>query len=84
MVTTRPISLHFTLHDNALSMPKSVQSSSLFTSSVDGSVQLGLMGVTVIYSSGDDGVAGFGGDCLLPDGTQTPAGKIFNPSFPSK
>ncbi|KAJ7698737.1 peptidase S8/S53 domain-containing protein [Mycena rosella] len=45
--------------------------------------KLGLMGVTVLYSSGDNGVAGNSGVCLNPDGTQTTAGKIFNPSFPS-
>ncbi|KAJ6501263.1 subtilisin-like protein [Mycena vulgaris] len=45
--------------------------------------KLGLMGVTVLYSSGDNGVAGNGGLCLNPDGSQTSAGKIFNPSFPS-
>ncbi|KAH8079080.1 subtilisin-like protein [Cristinia sonorae] len=44
--------------------------------------KLGLMGVTVLYSSGDNGVAGNGGLCLNPDGTQTRSGKIFNPSFP--
>ncbi|KAF7318269.1 Subtilisin-like protein [Mycena chlorophos] len=45
--------------------------------------KLGLMGVTVLYSSGDNGVAGNGALCLTPDGEQTPSGKIFNPSFPS-
>jgi hypothetical protein len=30
--------------------------------------KLGIMGTTVLYSSGDDGVAGFGGVCLLPNG----------------
>ncbi|KAH7883231.1 peptidase S8/S53 domain-containing protein [Phlebopus sp. FC_14] len=44
--------------------------------------KLGLMGVTVLYSSGDYGVAGNGGYCLTPNGTQTPDGMIFNPSFP--
>ncbi|KAH0829140.1 peptidase S8/S53 domain-containing protein [Lanmaoa asiatica] len=34
--------------------------------------KLGLMGVTILYSSGDYGVAG----------TQTTTGKMFNPSFP--
>ncbi|KAI0696743.1 subtilisin-like protein [Cytidiella melzeri] len=46
--------------------------------------KLGLMGVTVLYSSGDEGV---GGEdlCLLPDGVQAPfpEAKIFNPTFPS-
>ncbi|KIK97958.1 hypothetical protein PAXRUDRAFT_135153 [Paxillus rubicundulus Ve08.2h10] len=45
--------------------------------------KLGLMGVTFIYSSGDDGVAGGGAICLNPDGSQTSDGKIFNPGFPS-
>lgn len=46
--------------------------------------KLGLMGVSVLYSSGDDGVAGFGGQCIDPvtgaynDGN---SGR-FNPSFP--
>ncbi|EIW80511.1 subtilisin-like protein [Coniophora puteana RWD-64-598 SS2] len=44
--------------------------------------KLGLMGVTVLYSSGDDGVAGNGDLCLNPDGTQTANGTIFDPSFP--
>lgn len=48
--------------------------------------KLGLMGVTVLFSSGDTGVAGEGpnGDavCLNPDGSQSTTGKIFNPSFP--
>ncbi|KAG8221246.1 peptidase S8/S53 domain-containing protein [Butyriboletus roseoflavus] len=44
--------------------------------------KLGLMGVTILYSSGDYGVAGGGGLCLNPNGTQTANGSIFNPSFP--
>jgi len=32
--------------------------------------KLGLLGTTVLYSSGDDGVAGFGGVCLLPNGSR--------------
>ncbi|KAG1818301.1 peptidase S8/S53 domain-containing protein [Suillus variegatus] len=44
--------------------------------------KLGLMGVTILYSSGDDGVAGNGDVCLNPDGTQTVNGTMFNPSFP--
>ncbi|KAG1746468.1 peptidase S8/S53 domain-containing protein [Suillus lakei] len=51
--------------------------------------KLGLMGVTVLYSSGDYGVAGNGGECLTPNG-EFPSifeliplnGTIFNPSFP--
>ncbi|KAG1727664.1 peptidase S8/S53 domain-containing protein [Suillus paluster] len=45
--------------------------------------KLGLLGVTVLYSSGDSGVAGSNGYCLNPDGTQTADGAIFNPSFPA-
>jgi len=41
------------------------------------------MGITVVYSSGDNGVGGNSGLCLNPDGTQSASGKIFNPSFPS-
>ncbi|KAF8173454.1 peptidase S8/S53 domain-containing protein [Pholiota molesta] len=45
--------------------------------------KLGLMGVTVLYSSGDNGVAGNGGLCLNADGSQSYDGFAFNPSFPS-
>lgn len=45
--------------------------------------KLGLMGVTVLYSSGDNGVAGNGGTCLNADGSQSAGGSIFNPTFPS-
>ncbi|KAF7792186.1 hypothetical protein EIP86_003218 [Pleurotus ostreatoroseus] len=45
--------------------------------------KLGLMGVTVLYSSGDNGVAGHGNLCLTPNGTQVVNGPIFNPKFPS-
>jgi len=41
-----------------------------------------MMGVTVLYSSGDYGVAGNGDVCLNPDGSQSADGKMFNPSFP--
>ncbi|KAJ7512566.1 peptidase S8/S53 domain-containing protein [Mycena galericulata] len=44
--------------------------------------KLGLMGVTVLYSSGDNGVAGNNALCLNPDGSQTEDGQIFNPLFP--
>ena len=40
------------------------------------------MGFTILYSSGDDGVAGFGGVCLDLDGTEAVGGPRFNPSFP--
>lgn len=45
--------------------------------------KLGLMGVTVLFSSGDNGVAGNGALCLNVDGSQTEDGMIFNPGFPS-
>ncbi|KAG9312098.1 tripeptidyl-peptidase I [Chiua virens] len=44
--------------------------------------KLGLMGVTVLFSSGDHGVAGQGSLCLNPDGSQSTDGKVFNPTFP--
>lgn len=44
--------------------------------------QLGLLGVTVLHSSGDRGVAGRNNLCLNPDGTVSTAAKIFSPSFP--
>ncbi|KAH7908104.1 peptidase S8/S53 domain-containing protein [Hygrophoropsis aurantiaca] len=44
--------------------------------------KLGLMGVTVLYSSGDYGVAGNDALCLNANGTQSTNGIMFNPSFP--
>lgn len=47
-------------------------------------MKLGLQGVTVLYSSGDYGVAGNGGQCIDPvsgNYTNGTSGK-FNPSFP--
>lgn len=46
-------------------------------------MKLGLQGVTVVYSSGDNGVAGNGGACLGANSTQTSDGNRFNPGFPS-
>lgn len=50
-------------------------------------LKLGLMGVSVLYSSGDYGVAGNGGQCINGTGPDAPyeSGKLggrFNPSFP--
>ncbi|ORY84175.1 subtilisin-like protein [Leucosporidium creatinivorum] len=48
--------------------------------------KLGLMGVTLVFSSGDYGVAGNSNECINPaDGsyTTTKAGTVFNPAFPS-
>lgn len=47
-------------------------------------MKLGLQGTTVLYSSGDFGVAGNGGQCIAPNGSYNDgtSGR-FNPSFPS-
>ncbi|EMD33177.1 hypothetical protein CERSUDRAFT_108358 [Gelatoporia subvermispora B] len=45
--------------------------------------KLGLMGVTVLYASGDGGVASNSGDCLTEDGQEDPGAPRFLPSFPS-
>lgn len=42
------------------------------------------MGITVLYSSGDNGVAGHGNLCLTSNGTQEVGAPIFNPKFPSR
>lgn len=46
-------------------------------------LKLGLLGTTFLFSSGDYGVAGNGGECLNPNGTYNDGtyGR-FNPSFP--
>ncbi|KAI9714044.1 MAG: hypothetical protein M1820_000774 [Bogoriella megaspora] len=44
--------------------------------------KLGLQGVTILYSSGDYGVAGNGGQCLAPNGTLFDGNGTFVPSFP--
>ncbi|KAL1937832.1 hypothetical protein VTO73DRAFT_12852 [Trametes versicolor] len=44
--------------------------------------KLGLLGTTVLYSTGDNGVAGNGGICLGPDGQPSETGKQFSPDFP--
>ncbi|KAH7397703.1 peptidase S8/S53 domain-containing protein [Cadophora sp. MPI-SDFR-AT-0126] len=48
-------------------------------------MKLGLQGVTFLYSSGDYGVAGNGGQCIDPvTGMYNAGGSgMFNPSFPS-
>ncbi|KAM0248842.1 hypothetical protein ACHAQJ_009274 [Trichoderma viride] len=48
-------------------------------------MKLALMGVTVLFSSGDTGVSGLVGRCLLPNGAWTPPGAQygrFNPMWP--
>ncbi|KAH0586015.1 hypothetical protein H2248_007292 [Termitomyces sp. 'cryptogamus'] len=44
--------------------------------------KLGLMGTSVFYSSGDDGVAGNGGVCLNSQLKPVRNGHVFSPSFP--
>ncbi|KAF9046283.1 subtilisin-like protein [Panaeolus papilionaceus] len=45
--------------------------------------KLGMLGTTVLYSSGDDGVAGGGGVCLNSKGVVVnKGGTKFNPGFP--
>ncbi|KAF8964244.1 Pro-kumamolisin, activation domain-containing protein [Flammula alnicola] len=44
--------------------------------------KLGMLGTTVLYSSGDDGVAGGGGVCLNSRHQPATNGKIFSPGFP--
>ena len=43
--------------------------------------KLGLMGTTMLFSSGDFGVAGFRGVCLNPDGSESVNGTRFNRRF---
>lgn len=42
-----------------------------------------MMGTSIFYSSGDDGVAGNGGACLTASGSESGRGTRFNPEFPS-
>ncbi|KAH9924577.1 subtilisin-like protein [Fomitopsis serialis] len=44
--------------------------------------KLGLMGITVLFSSGDNGVSGNGGVCLDADGQEDYDGNVFAPGFP--
>ncbi|KAF8576122.1 subtilisin-like protein [Ramaria rubella] len=45
--------------------------------------KLGMMGVTIVYSSGDNGVAGNGAMCIDPaTGQESSNGTQFNPGFP--
>ena len=46
-------------------------------------MKLGLQGTTFLYSSGDNGVAGNGGQCIAANGSYNNGGSgRFNPSFP--
>ncbi|RDB14895.1 Aorsin [Hypsizygus marmoreus] len=44
--------------------------------------KLGMMGSTILYSSGDNGVAGNGGVCLNANHQPVRRGTVFNPDFP--
>ncbi|KAJ6624427.1 subtilisin-like protein [Mycena sp. CBHHK59/15] len=44
--------------------------------------KLGIMGTSVFYSSGDNGVAGNGGVCLNATHQPVRRGTVFNPGFP--
>ncbi|GAW11384.1 hypothetical protein ANO14919_007280 [Xylariales sp. No.14919] len=49
-------------------------------------MKLGLMGVTLMFSSGDTGVSGISGRCVMENGVPTPVGAPygrFNPLFPA-
>ena len=47
-------------------------------------MKLGLQGTSIIYSSGDFGVAGNGGQCINSNGSyNSGTSGMFNPSFPS-
>ncbi|OCH91087.1 subtilisin-like protein [Obba rivulosa] len=46
--------------------------------------KLGLMGVTVLYASGDGGVAGNDGRCLTDDGQAAEGAPRFMPGFPAE
>lgn len=47
-------------------------------------MKLGLQGTSILYSSGDFGVAGNRGHCLASNGTyNNGTGGMFNPAFPS-
>ncbi|KAI3322798.1 subtilisin-like protein [Xylariaceae sp. AK1471] len=49
-------------------------------------MKLGLMGVTLLFASGDTGVAGISGRCTLDNGAPTPPGASFgrfSPLFPA-
>ncbi|KIJ52628.1 hypothetical protein M422DRAFT_43457 [Sphaerobolus stellatus SS14] len=44
--------------------------------------KLGLLGTTILYSSGDRGVAGRNNICIFPNGTRSTQAPGFLPSFP--
>lgn len=43
--------------------------------------KLGMLGTTILYSSGDDGVAGGGGVCLTENGKPSTRGTRFSPGL---
>jgi tripeptidyl-peptidase I len=47
-------------------------------------MKLGLMGVTVVFASGDTGVAGIRGRCIAAGGGWTPPGASYGGFSPCK
>jgi tripeptidyl-peptidase-1 len=47
-------------------------------------MKLGLMGVTLMFASGDTGVAGLSGRCVLDNGAPTPVGAAYGRFNPCK
>ena len=46
-------------------------------------MKLGLMGISVLFSAGDSGVAGNRGQCIGPNGAPVNGPGLFNPMYPS-
>lgn len=46
-------------------------------------MKLGMQGVSIVFASGDSGVAGPAGDGGNADGCLGPNGNIFSPDFPA-
>ncbi|KAJ7261226.1 subtilisin-like protein [Mycena rebaudengoi] len=74
-----PIAGGYQRHDCGTIKPANVIS----TSQCAEYAKLGLMGVTVLYCSGDNGVAGSNSNCLSSSDDPTAPATVFNPSFPS-
>ncbi|OAX32243.1 subtilisin-like protein [Rhizopogon vinicolor AM-OR11-026] len=72
---TNIISTSYSYNEADLSAPYAIRQCNEYA-------KLGLMGVTLLFNSGDFGVAGEGGACLNANGSQSTDGKIFNPTFP--
>lgn len=88
MAPTKQISRLLTSKDNVLSMPILSPEYEIQADSIcHRYMKLGMAGTTILYSSGDYGVAGNGGQCCTKakcaGGTYNNGGSgTFNPSFP--